>query len=114
MTRLNAIEILGDRITELDVAIGSLLPNDPNHQFLQDQRLILDDRQRTLSKQAFEDDTAAFQSAADALAKVNTEIKGTLRRIDQINLVIRNVTRLVNAATSLIGTFAAPVLRAAV
>jgi hypothetical protein len=107
MTQIEAIEIIGDVLTDLDVTIGSLMPSDPNHQALLDLRTLLDDRQRTLSRQVFSENTTAFQQVAQQLQEVDDSIRGTLRDIDHINNVIQNVTRFLNAATSLVATAAA-------
>jgi CHASE3 domain sensor protein len=112
MTQLEIIEMIGDVLTDLDVLIGSLMPSDPNHQKLLDLRTLLDDRQRVLSRRAFDQNTAAFQQAAQQLQEINNQMQGTLQDIDHINDAIQNVTSFLNAATSLISTVALPALGA--
>jgi len=51
MTQLEVIRMMGDVLTEIDVAVGSLLPGDPNLTALQDLRRLLDSRQLVLSRQ---------------------------------------------------------------
>ncbi|MBB5329424.1 hypothetical protein [Tunturiibacter gelidoferens] len=106
MTKLEAVETIGDVLTELDVAIGSLMPNDPNHRALLDIRTLLDQRQLSLSRQVFDENTASFQDATTQLKGVDDDIQGTLRDIDHINTVITNATRFLDSATSLLSTVA--------
>jgi hypothetical protein len=107
MTKLQLIQMIGDLLTDLDVVIGSLLPSDPRHQQLLDLRLLLDDRQRALSRQTFVENSEQFQLAAQDLANVNNDIRQTLRKIDEVNSTIENVSRFLNSVTSLVTTFAA-------
>lgn len=82
------------------MAVGSLLPNDPNLVRLQDLRRLLAARQLALSRQVFADNTERFQSAAARLKAVNDEIRGSIRRIDNMVTAIQNVTRFVDSLTS--------------
>jgi hypothetical protein len=109
MTQLDIIRMIGDRLTEIDVRIGSLMPNDPNQIKLQDLRRVLDSRQLLLSRQVFDSNTKKFQTAAGELAAVNAKIQGTIDEIENMQRVLRNVTRFLNAVTSFmtaIGAFA--------
>ena len=99
MTQLEVIRMIGDVLTEIDVAVGSLVPGDPNLTALQDLRRLLDSRQLVLSRQVFEDNTSNFQQAAADLKAVNDGIRGSIRRIDEMTKVIENVTRFLNAVT---------------
>ena len=81
MTRLEVIQMIGDLITEIDVARGSLMPDDSNRHTLDDQRILLDDRQRKLSQSLFNDNSQAFQDAAAKLATINEEISGTIKSV---------------------------------
>jgi hypothetical protein len=107
MTKLELIHMIGDILTNLDVVIGSLLPSDPRHRQLLDLRLLLDDRQRALSRQAFIENSETFQRAAQDLAAINDEIRRTVRKVEQLNATLENVTRFLNSLTSLVTTFAA-------
>ena len=109
MTRLDVIQMIGDLITEIDIARGSLMPDDPERHTLDDQRILLDDRQRKLSQSLFNDNSEAFQEAARKLAKINEEISGTIKSVENIVTTIANIQRFLEAATSLIkvvGSFA--------
>ena len=104
MTQLDVIRMIGDVLTEIDVAVGSLTPNDLQTIKLQDLRQLLDARQLILSRKVFDDNTAAFQHAAGALKRVNDEIRGRIGRIDDMIAVLHDVTRFLDAVTSLMTT----------
>jgi hypothetical protein len=107
MTKLQLIQMIGDVLTDLDVAIGSLAPNDPQHRQLLDLRLLLDDRQGVLSREVFVENSAGFQQAAQEIAAINSGLQQTIQRLDQLNATIDNVSRFLNALTSLVSTVAA-------
>ena len=107
MTQLDVIRMIGDMLTEIDVAVGSLLPSDPGMTKLQDLRRLLDARQLALSREVFTDNTERFQSAATRLRVVNDEIRGSIRKIDDMIAVIKNVTRFVDSVTSFMGAVGA-------
>ena len=100
MTQLDVIRMIGDRLTEIDVAVGSLMPGDPNLQTLQDLRHLLDARQLILSRELIDDSTPQFRDAADRLRAVNLETSGTLQEIDDTVVMIENVTRFLDAVTT--------------
>jgi ABC-type transporter Mla subunit MlaD len=107
MTKLELIQQIGDVLTNLDIVIGSLLPSDPRHRQLLDVRLLLDDRQRAVSRQAFVENSEVFQRAAQELVNINNDIRQTIRNLDELNSTIENVTRFLNSLTSLVTTLAA-------
>lgn len=78
------IRAIGDLLTRLDVLRGSLLPGHPERLALDDLRLLLDDRQRRLSQQHFEENTQAFRDAAADFAEVNAEVRHTIARHPRI------------------------------
>ena len=107
MTKLELLRLIGDVITEIDTAIGDLLPSDPNQRQLQDLRILLDDRQRQLSRQIFDENTVAFQNATQELKAVNDQIVSSLRNIQNMVDTINNVSRFLNSVTSLLTTVGA-------
>ena len=107
MTKLELIRLIGDVLTEIDMAIGSLLPSDPHQPRLQDLRILLDDRQRKLSQQVFDDNAAAFQSAAQQLQGINDQIRGTIHQVQKIENTIDNIKRFLDSVTSLVTTVGA-------
>lgn len=102
MTRLEVIQMVGDLITQVDIARGSLMPDDPNRHTLDDQRILLDDRQRKLSQSLFNDNSQGFQDAAANLAQINDEISGTIKSVENIVTTIANIQRFLDATTSLV------------
>src|SRR5262245_28205608 len=99
--------MIGDVLTEIDVAVGSLLPTDPNLVRLRDLRRLLDARQLALSREVINDNTPQFQTAAAQLKAVNDNISGSIRRVDNMVAVIQNVTRFIDSTTSFMGTIGA-------
>jgi hypothetical protein len=109
MTRLEVIQMIGDMITNIDVLRGSLMPDDPSRHQLDDQRILLDDRQRKLSQALFNDNTQTFQDTADELQRINRQIADTIQSVERIVTTIANIQRFLDAATSMIklaGSFA--------
>jgi len=107
MTKLDLLRTIGDVLTEIDTAIGDLLPSDPNQRRLQDLRILLDDRQRHLAAQIFKENTPGFQNAAQQVQRANTGIAASLQDLQDLQNGIGNVTRFLNSVTSLITTAAA-------
>jgi hypothetical protein len=106
MGLVDTVEMIGDKITEIDMAIARLAPSDPNAAALMQLRLQLDQQQRTLVTQAFDENSAQFQSAAASLQAVNTSIGDSIQQIEHIATVIGNVTRFVTSVTNLVTTVA--------
>jgi archaellum component FlaC len=102
MTRLQAIQVIGNIIQEVDTASGSLPLNDPNQERLEELRTQLDDCQRKLSEAVFDDNTQTFQDAANQLNTVNQQIRGTIKQVENIQTTLGNIERFLNAATSLV------------
>jgi len=107
MTQLEVIRMIGDVLTEIDVASGSLMPNDPNLVKLQDLRRVLDSRQLMLSRQLFNENTERFQDAARELKAVNDQIRDRITRVEDMVEVLDNVTRFLDAVTSFMTTIGA-------
>jgi hypothetical protein len=68
MSRLDTIKMIGDVITQIDVMRGSLLPDDPQRHDLDDQRILLDDKQKRLSRAMIESFTNAATTLLSAVA----------------------------------------------
>ncbi len=104
MNKLDALRTVGDVITEIDVARGSLMPDDPHRRQLDDLRVLLDDRQRRLSQAVFDDNTQQFKDAADGLQNVNIEIRATIQDLTRITATINSINKFLLAVTSLMAT----------
>ena len=103
VTQLEVIRMIGDMLTEIDIAVGSMLPGDPDMTRLQDLRRLLDSRQLMLSRQVFDDNTPRFRAAAAELEAVNLQISGQIERIDNMVSTIQKVTKFLDAVTSFLG-----------
>ena len=106
MTRTEVIEMIGDVLTDIDIARGSLMPNDPNRHKLDDLRILLDDKQRKLSQAVFDENGQSFQGAAQNLKTINDQISGTITSINDMTTALANITRFLNAAASLVSLVA--------
>ncbi len=107
MTKIDLLRLIGDVLTEIDAAIGDLLPSDPNQRRLQDLRILLDDRQRQLAGMTFDENTQAFQDATQQLEAANQQIVVSLQNLQNLENAIGNVTRFINSVTSLMTTVGA-------
>jgi len=107
MTQLEVIRMIGDVLTEIDVAVGSLMPNDPDLLKLQDLRRLLDSRQLMLSRQAFDENTERFQDAARELKAGNDDIRARIGRVEDMIGVLHDVRRFLDAVTSFMTTIGA-------
>jgi hypothetical protein len=106
MSRLDTIEMIGNLITQIDVMRGSLLPNDPRRHDLDDQRILFDDKQKRLSRAAFDDTTQAFNDGAAKLAVINGQIQDSLNRLDSLLNTLQLIESFTNAATTLLSAVA--------
>lgn len=104
MDQVDIVEMIGDRLTQIDIAIARLVPSDPKAAELTALRLNLDAQQRQLVKLVFDANSARFQEAASDLASVNDSIADDLQRIDGIASAIDGVNRFLSSVTSLVST----------
>ncbi len=103
-TLVDVVELVGNRITEIDMTLARIAPSDPNAAELTALRLQLDQQQQALLRQAFDENSAQFQSAAAALQTVNESIGDSIRKIEHIASVIDNVSRLLASVANLVTT----------
>ena len=101
---VDTVEMIGDKLTDIDIRIASMAPSDPNTAALTALRNQLDEQQRVLVQQAFDENSPKFQAAATELAQVNTEIGESIQQLQNIATVIGNVTRLLTSVTNLVTT----------
>ena len=107
MTKLQVIQLIGVVIRQIDNVIDDLPPGDPNQQRLQQQRDALDDQQRRLAIEVFNENDAAFQNATQQLQAANAGIQASLDRLDNIENTIATITQFVTSVTSLLTTVGA-------
>jgi hypothetical protein len=101
---VDIVEMIGDRLTDIDVTLARSASSDPDTVELRKLRIRLDGQQQLLSKRAFDENTAQFQEAAEALSVVNDSIGDNIRSIDRMATVIDDVTRLLDSVTNLVTT----------
>jgi hypothetical protein len=106
MSRLDTIQMIGDVITKIDVMRGSLLPNDPQRHDLDDQRILLDDKQKRLSRAVFDDTTQAFNDGAAKLAVLNGQIQDSLDKLDSLLNTLQLIESFTNSVTTLLSAVA--------
>jgi hypothetical protein len=101
MNRIDLIKLVGDAITEIDVLLGSNIP-DNTRNTLEFQRNTLDSVQLLLVKNQFNDNTSLYLQATKELKDVNDTVKTTLNDISKIIETMGNITRLVNSVTTVL------------
>jgi hypothetical protein len=106
MSRLDTIQMIGDVITKIDVMRGSLLPNDPQRHDLDDQRILLDDKQKRLTRAVFDDTTQAFNDGAAKLAVLNGQIQDSLDKLDSLLNTLQLIESFTNSVTTLLSAIA--------
>jgi hypothetical protein len=106
MSKLDTIQMIGDLITRIDVMRGSLLPNDPHRHDLDNQRILLDDKQKRLSRATFDDTSPAFNDGAAKLAVINGQIQNSLNRLDSLLNTLQLIESFTNAVTTLLSAVA--------
>ena len=106
MNRLDVIRMVGDVITDIDVLRGSLLPDDPLRQKMNDYRILLDDRQQRLTREVFKDNTPAFASAAAKLKTINSQIEASLDKLDNMEATLKNIKTFIDSVTNLLSAVA--------
>jgi hypothetical protein len=106
MSGLDTIQMIGDVITKIDVMRGSLLPNDPQRHALDDQRILLDDKQKRLSRAVFDDTAQAFTDGAAKLAVINGQIQDSLNKLDSLLNTLQLIESFTNAVTTLLSAVA--------
>lgn len=103
MTKLELIKLLGDLITRLDVILGSISLAHPNREELELIRNQMDDRQRQLAKNQFDENTAVFQKATEQLKAINKDLKATIGQLDNLVNTIKTLRKFVSAVDSIVG-----------
>jgi hypothetical protein len=106
MSGLDTIQMIGDVITKVDVLRASLLPDDPQRHDLDDQRILLDDKQKRLSRAVFDDTTVAFTDGAAKLAVINGQIQESLDKLDSLLNTLQLIESFTNAVTTLLSAVA--------
>lgn len=103
MIKTDLIRLIGDLLTEIDLVLGSLMPDTPQRKTLDQLRAMLDERQLELVQSRFNENTKSFKNAAKHLQDVNKSIKGTIKEVEDLESTLSAVARFVGAVDSLLG-----------
>ncbi len=103
---VDTVEMIGDSLTEIDKRLARMTPSDPDAMRLTALRNQLDSQQRVLVQQVFDDNSAQFQSAAQALQSVNAGLSDSIEKLQDVAMVIGKVSVLLSSVTHLVATVA--------
>ena len=102
MNQLDAIRVIGDALTDIDVTLGRLSPSSAESIALMKERERLDAQQRQLVRLIFDEDTVAFQNAGERLKDINNDLKKSIDNIQHSATLLADVTKFVDAAAVLV------------
>lgn len=103
LSKLDLIHIIGDVITKIDVARGSLPRDNPQRKELDSWRLRLDAKQQILTDAAFDEGTAIYQSVSVNIGGIAKGIKKTIEDVNKTKQTFENLARLASAIDELLG-----------
>ncbi len=103
MTKTHLITLIGDLLTKIDIARGSLTQDNPQRKTLDQLRAMLDERQLELVQSQFDENTKNFKNAAKHLQDVNESIKEKIKEVKDIESTLSAVVQFVGALDSLLG-----------
>lgn len=106
MTKLETIQMIGDAITKIDVERGSLLPDDAQRHQLDDERILLDDKQKRLSRAAFDENSKAFQDGTAELKNLNVKLQQTLDGLENLQKKLQLIQSFTKSVTTLLSAVA--------
>lgn len=104
MTRIELVEFIGDVLTQLDVLIGSMDPDDDDRQPFITGRKSLDKMQLKLAQNIFDDNTQKYKKAAAELEEINEDLQKTIADLDKLVTTLENVNRFIGAVDKIIQT----------
>ena len=102
MNKIDCIREIGDTITLVDVARGSLSPGTPRRKRLDEARSALNDRQLQLADLLFAEGSSEYQGATAQLKTVNTSVKALIAEVNKVAETFAALTKLVNAIDDLL------------
>lgn len=106
LSKPDLIHIIGDVITKIDVARGSLPKESPERKELDSWRLRLDAKQQVLTDAAFDEGTAAYQSASVNIDGIAKGIKKTIEDVNKTKQTFEDLARLASAVDELLASAA--------
>jgi hypothetical protein len=105
MNNLQAVQIIGEALTQIDVVLANpnLPPSDPQFQALFAMRKHLDDQQRELVKADIDDTSQAFTNATAQLNAADNNLKRIGSDISKIAAIIQVASTIASIADSVLG-----------
>jgi uncharacterized membrane-anchored protein YhcB (DUF1043 family) len=95
LTRLELIRLIGDVITEVDVARSNFRRETKVRRHLDNIRDELDTFQRKLVRSVIRDNTADFKDLTKSLQEVNGELRLTIQDVDEIAQTLETLVKFV-------------------
>ena len=102
MTKLEAIILCGDVLTELDVLCGSLYSEAPERKKLDEYRCIIDKMQLKLVDQVFHENTEKYKEASAKLEDINKKLSTTIEDLGKVADTIETVSKFVTVVDQLL------------
>jgi len=102
LSRLDLIRIIGDMITAIDVARGSLPKGSPERKELDSWRLRLDAKQHALADAVFDEGTVAYQSASADIDHIASAMSEAIMDVNNTAQTFENLERLASAIDDLL------------
>jgi predicted small secreted protein len=104
MNNLQAVQIIGDALTQIDVVLANpnLSSSDPQFQALFAIRKHLDDQQRQLVTADIDDTAQAFTSATAQLNAADNTLKGIGTDISKVASIIKVASTIAAIADSVL------------
>lgn len=104
MTKIELVELIGNVLTQLDVLIGSMDPDDDRRKPLIKARKELDKMQLKLVQNIWDENTQTYKKATKALEEVNKDLQKTIGDLDKLVTTLDNINRFIGAVDKIIQT----------
>lgn len=111
LSRLDLIRVIGDIITEIDVARGSFPKESPERKEFDAWRRDLDVKQHALADAVFDEGMAAYQSASADIDTIARDMADAIADVNNTAQTFEDLARLASALDDLLG-FAASAVKA--
>ena len=105
MTKLDVITTIGDVLTDIDTVLSSpeLDPSSPEWHQLFALRKHLDDLQREIVRNMFQEDDQGFQDLAQKIKVQSDKMQQVGHDIAEIGTIIQTVSSIASGADQLLG-----------
>jgi hypothetical protein len=109
LSRIDLIRIIGDIITELDVARGSFPKESPERKEFDAWRRYLDEKQHALADAVFDEGSAAYQSASADIDNIARDMADAIADVNNTAQTFEDLSRLASAIDDLLSYAASAV-----